>query len=176
MLDVLIIAGLTLGLLLGLKTGLVKQAIGIAGIVAGVAVGVALMEQLGELVTRSLGISENISPVVGFVLAFLAVQLAVGILARLLEGIVGFLHLSFLNRLAGGAIGAAKACLVMSVLFLVLGNSSVPGENARAESMLYEPVASSVPWAWEAVRGIFPEVVDLTERFGERAIEYLPNP
>lgn len=176
MLDIFIIAGLSAGMLLGLRTGLVRQAIGIAGIVAGIAIGVALMEQLGELIARSLGISENISPVVGFVLAFLAVQVVVGVLSRVLEKIVGFLRLSFLNRLAGGAIGAAKACLVMSLLFLVFGHSDLPGEQSRAQSRLYEPVASSVPLAWDYVRDLFPEVVDLTERFGERAMEQIPKP
>ena len=176
MLDILIIAGLSAGMLLGLRTGLVRQAIGIAGVVAGIAVGVALMEQLGELITRSLGISENIAPVVGFVLVFLAVQLFVGLLSRVLEKVVGFLRLSFLNRIAGGVIGAAKACLVLSLLFLVFGHSDMPGEQSRARSRLYEPVASSVPQAWEYVRGVFPELVDLTEQFGERAMEQIPKP
>ncbi len=166
-LDVLIGIVLAGGLLIGLRSGFIKQALSFAGMIVAFLLALNLMHAAGALVTTSLGISEDIAPLLGFALVFLAVQVLVFALARLVETVAGALKLSGVNRLLGGAVGAFKAALLLSVAFLVLARLQVPTEETRDASALYDPVASVLPAAWDYFSEVFPEVERLSDRFGE---------
>ena len=166
-LDLLILVGLTIGLVIGLRSGLVKQVLSFVGMLAAFVLSLHLMKPVGEMAAGSLGISEDIAPIVGFVLVFLAVQVAVFGLTRLLEAVLGALKLTGLNRVLGGAVGAFKACLVLSVAFLVFGYLGVPADDTRDESALYAPVSTILPQAWGFVSDTFPQVARISEQFSK---------
>ena len=170
-LDLLILIGLAGGLVIGLRSGLIKQALSFAGMLVAFVLSLHLMTPVGAMAAGSLGISEDIAPLVGFVLVFLLVQVAVFGLTRLLEAVIGALKLSWANRLLGGGVGAFKACLVLSVVFLVLGFLGVPSEETRNESAFYAPVSTVLPSAWSYVSDTFPQVAKVSEQFGERVRE-----
>ena len=170
-LDLFILIGLAGGLVIGLRSGLIKQAMSFVGMLVAFVLSLHLMKPVGEMAAGSLGISEDIAPLVGFVLVFLLVQVAVFGLTKLLEAVVGALKLSSVNRLLGGAVGAFKACLVLSVVFLVLGFLDVPSEDTRNESTFYVPVSTMLPSAWGFVSDTFPQVAKVSEQFGEKAEE-----
>jgi membrane protein required for colicin V production len=100
------------------------------------------------------------------VVVYLAVQLAVIIVARVVEKAVGALKLTGVNRILGGAAGAFKAALVLSVTFLVLGRFGIPGESTQDNSSLYGPIAAVLPASWDYVASAMPEVKKISERFG----------
>ena len=181
-LDLFILVGLAGGLVIGMRSGLIKQAMSFAGLLVAFVLSLHLMTPVGAMAAGSLGISEDIAPLVGFVLVFLLVQVAVFGLTKLLEAVVGALKLSWANRLMGGAVGAFKACLVLSVVFLVLGFLSVPSEATRNESALYAPVSTVLPSAWGFVSDTFPQVAKVSEQFGKKvgeeveAVNPLPAP
>ena len=170
-LDFLILAGLAVGLVIGLRSGLIKQALSFVGLLLAFVLSLHLMTPVGEMAAGSLGISEDIAPLVGFVLVFLGVQVAVFALTQVLESIIGALKLSGVNRLLGGAVGAFKAGLVLSVVFLVLGYVQVPSEQTREESAFYAPVSTVLPSAWGYVSDTFPQVAKVSEQFGKRVEE-----
>ena len=149
MLDFIILIALAGGLVVGLRAGLIKQVLSFAGLIVAFVLSFQLMNPVGAMAAGSLGISNDIAPLVGFVLVFLAVQVAVFALIRSLQAIVGVLKLSGVNRLLGGAVGAFKASLALSVLFLVLGTFEVPSEQmqqgqARLERPL-QPLTQNHP-------------------------------
>ena len=174
-LDFLILAALAGGLVVGLRSGLIKQALSFVGMLAAFVLSLHLMAPVGTMVSGSLGVSEDIAPLVGFVLVFLAVQVGVFGLTRLLETIIGALKLSWANRLLGGAVGAFKAGLILSVVFLVLGYLNVPGEQTRNESAFYAPISTVMPEAWDYVSEAFPQLVQVSERFGTTQ-KIIPSP
>lgn len=165
-LDILILLALTGGLIVGLRAGLIKQVLSFAGLIVAFVLSFQLMNVVGAMAAASLGISDEIAPLVGFVLVFLAVQVAVFALIRSLQAIVGALKLSGVNRVLGGAVGAFKASLAMSVLFMVLGYLNVPSQETRDTSAFYEPVATMVPAAWDYVATAIPQIEQVSERFG----------
>ncbi len=171
LLDLLILVGLTGGLIIGLRSGLIKQALSLVGMLVAFVLSLHLMTPVGEMAAGSLGISEDIAPLVGFVLVFLGVQVVVFGLTKLLEAVVGALKLSVVNRLLGGAVGAFKACLVLSVVFLVLGYVSVPSEDTREASAFYTPVSTVLPAAWGYVSDTFPQVAKVSEQFSKKIEE-----
>ncbi len=174
--DMIILATLVLGALAGWRSGLIRQALGLAGIVAGILIGVALMETVGRMLAPLFRMSEGIAPIVGFIAVFIGVQVLAVVGSNVLGGVAASLRLTLLNRIGGGLVGAAKAAVIASLFFLVLDQTGQPGQDARARSSLYEPVALVIPALWEYLRGMFPDMVDIAERFGERIIQEVQEP
>lgn len=164
--DLLIVLALAAGAFRGYQTGAIRQAAGIAGLVLAFALAVQLMQAAGALVARSLAVSETIAPLIGFVLVFLAVRIAFYGLARLVETLVSALQLSLINRIAGGAVGAFQAALLMSLIFLVLDPVGVPGPEARRQAQFYGPIAAALPDTWDYAAERWPKLKKVSEQFG----------
>lgn len=167
-LDWLIVVALAVGLARGMYVGAVRQVASIAGLIVAFVVSVQLMHPVGDIAGQSLGLSEAAAPLVGFVVVFSTVQLIVFGVARMLESALESLHLSLANRAAGAALGAFKAALLMSVLFLVTTQLDVPDEQAQQESALYGPVASVLPGTWDYAAAYLPKVKRASDAFGRR--------
>ena len=172
-LDILILIALAGGLLVGLRAGLIKQVLSFAGLIVAFVLSFQLMKPVGAMAAGSLGIANDIAPLVGFVVVFLAVQAAVFALIRSLQALVGALKMSGVNRLLGGAVGAFKVSLALSVLFLVLGNLDMPSEETREESAFYEAVATIVPATWDYLASAVPQLGQVSERFGNEVKEQI---
>ena len=164
-LDLLILAGLAVGAVRGFGTGALRQVAGLVGVLLAFLVALQLMEPAGEMVVSSLGVSERVGPLLGFLVVFLLVQALAYAVVRAARGLLKTLGLSFVDRIAGGALGALKAALLLSVLFLVLGTFEIPEQTVRRQSDLYGPVASVLPAAWSLVSDNWQEVESLAEKF-----------
>ena len=165
MLDLLILVGLGLGAMRGFWTGALRQVASLVGFFVAFLVAVQLMRPVGQRVVESLGLADQLGPVLGFIVIFLVVQIAAYSLARAAEGILRAFHLTFLDRLAGGLVGAFKAALLLSVCFLILQVFEVPAPETREQSELYSPVSSALPAAWSFASERWPEVESLVEKF-----------
>lgn len=169
-LDVLIVLVVTFGILRGVTTGAVRQIISLFGTIVAIVLGLELMNVVGALFGAAFGLSEPLQPALGFFVVFLVIQVGLLFGARLLEAAIKLLKLNPLNRLAGAVIGALKTLLILSVLFLVMGFFDVPEEENREASVLYAPVATLFPTAWDFVAEYLPYMRDLSDKFG-REIE-----
>jgi len=165
-LDWFILVVLAGGLARGLMAGAVRQVASVAGLLVAFFVSVQFMQPVGELVVQSLGLADGVAPVIGFVTLFVGVQLVVIALSRMIEHILDSLHLTVVNRVAGGAVGGLKAALLLSVLFLVLGSVDMPASETRSESALYDPVATVLPTAWDAAAQYVPRMKEVSDQFG----------
>lgn len=166
-LDVLIILVLAVGVLRGVTTGAIRQVVSFVGTLVAIVIGLELMGVVGRLVGQLFGLSDALQPAVGFLVIFITIQIALVAGVRLLEAAVKMFKLNPLNRLAGAVIGAAKAVLILSVLFLVLGFFNVPEEENRNNSVLYEPVALVFPTAWNYAAEYLPYMRSLSDKFGK---------
>jgi len=173
-LDLIILAMLAGGLVIGLRSGLIKQVVGFVGLIVAFALALHLMRTVGAMAAESLGISPDIAPLVGFVLVFLVVQLAVFALIRILESLIGALKLTAVNRFLGGAVGVFKACLVLSVTFLVLGYLGIPSDATKQSSSLYATVSTLMPKAWDYAATALPQLEKVSSQFGKEIQEHLP--
>ncbi|MEM1096771.1 MAG: CvpA family protein [Bacteroidota bacterium] len=174
-LDIAILIILGGGLIRGYSSGLVRQVAGVVGLLLAIVLGSQLMHKVGDIAVASLGISPQLGPIVGFVLIVLAVQLVFFTLTRAVEGIIGALKLSSVNRLFGAGLGAIKAALAMSLLLFALSYVELPGKPTIETSALYEPIYDFFPQAWDFVAEQFPEVKKIAEEFGKRMEQELPD-
>ncbi len=170
-LDLILMAACAAGLWRGYQTGLIRQATSLVGYAIALIFALALMNQTGLLVAESLGLSARVAPVVGFVVVFVILLVLVSFLTNLLEKALDAVSLSFVNRIAGGAVGVLKAALLVSVALIPLTYLGYPDEASRAESLFYEPVSTLAPMAWslaseqkgtiEAARETFQNAADV---------------
>lgn len=173
-LDLLILAGLGLGAARGFSTGALRQVASLLGVVAAFALAFQLMDPVGQAVADSLGLADAVAPVAGFIVVFVGVQAVAFGLTRLVEGLIKALKLSIVNRVAGGVIGAGKAALLVSALFLVLRAFERPSPSARERAALYEPVVAALPTAWSYVSREWPSAGAVIDRF-EVPADWLPE-
>jgi len=145
LLDWFILAVLAGGVVRGFVVGAVRQVTSLVGLVVAFGMAVQFMYPVGDLVISAFGGGAAVGPLAGFVVVFLGVQFVFFGVSRLVEGLLDVLSLTLLNRAAGGALGAFKAALLLSVLFLVLSGMEMPEEETRQKSVLYEPVAEALP-------------------------------
>ncbi|CAM3336182.1 membrane protein required for colicin V production [Salinibacter ruber] len=167
-LDWFILVMLLAGLIRGYLVGAVRQAASLLGLVAALLFSVEFMGAVGALIVKSLGLAESVAPLAGFTVLFLGVYLLFLVLARLLEQLFDTLSLSFLNRAAGGAVGGAKAALLLSLLFLVLAGLELPEKETRTDSALYRPVAQLLPRTIEATESWFPAAKRAADQLGRQ--------
>ena len=166
-LDVLIILVLAVGVLRGVTTGGVRQIVSFVGTLIAIVLGLELMAVVGRLIGGMIDLAEPLQPAVGFLVIFIVIQIALTIGARVLEAAIKMFKLNPLNRIAGALIGAAKAVLILSVLFLGLGFFNVPEEENKNNSVLYEPVAMVFPRAWNYAARYLPYMRNLSDKFGK---------
>jgi membrane protein required for colicin V production len=168
LLDGFIVVVLAGGLLHGVSAGALRQLASLIGLVFALLVSVQLMHTVGALAVQSLGLSESIAPIVGFVVLFCGVWLIFFAISRLLEQVLEALSLTILNRVAGGGLGALKAALLLSVLFLVLAEIEIPDQEMQQESLLYGPIAGALPKTLDVAAEYVPSAKRAAESFGEK--------
>lgn len=167
-LDWLIIVVLIVGLIRGYMIGAVRQVASLLGLVVAFFFSVEFMGIVGSSIVAALGLSQSLAPLAGFTVIFLGIWVLFLILSRLVERLVDTLSLTPLNRAAGSAVGAFKAALLLSLLFLVLTGLEVPDERTRKQSALYYPVARLLPVTIEATEAWFPAAKDAADQLGRR--------
>ncbi|PSR00493.1 MAG: colicin V production CvpA [Bacteroidetes bacterium SW_11_64_17] len=152
----------------GYMVGAVRQVGSVLGIVAALLFSVEFMDSVGALVVSSIGLSDTLAPLAGFTVLFLGVYLLFIALSRLVEQVFETLSLSIVNQVLGGAVGGAKAALLLSLLFLVLGGMELPEQKTRADSTFYQPVAELLPRTIEATENWVPAAKEAADQLGRQ--------
>ncbi|PSQ70125.1 MAG: colicin V production CvpA [Bacteroidetes bacterium QH_2_64_26] len=152
----------------GYMVGAVRQVGSVLGIVAALLFSVEFMDSVGALVVSSIGLSDTLAPLAGFTVLFLGVYLLFIALSRLVEQVFETLSLSIVNQVLGGAVGGAKAALLLSLLFLVLGGMELPEQKTRADSTFYQPVAELLPRTIEATEHWVPAAKEAADQLGRQ--------
>lgn len=116
-LDITIAAIIALFTLAGFARGLVSQIFSIAALLGGLVIGFIFYDVLGDVFIRErLVENKSVANVGGFIVlafaAYVIIQTAGWITTRL----IGTLHLSWLNRICGGAVGAVMGAVTAFLL------------------------------------------------------------
>ena len=116
-LDITIAAIIALFTLVGFSRGLVSQLFSIAALLGGLAIGFIFYDVLGDVFIRErLVENKSIANVGAFIVlafaAYVIIQTAGWITSRL----IGTLHLSWLNRICGGVVGAVMGAVAAFLL------------------------------------------------------------
>lgn len=114
---ILIIVGI--GACIGLYRGFFREAIGIAGIVLA-AIAANLASPFTKPYASSFIESDTIASIVVWVIVFFFSMFLLNRLAVLLDHFMDSISLGWINRLAGGLIGALKFCIIVALIISLL--------------------------------------------------------
>lgn len=121
-LDLAIIIILALFMLIGVTRGLIRQVFSIAALAGGIAVGFIFYDLAGGVfIDMGLVDNESIANVGGFIISAFLTYLIIQFLGWMTAKLIGTLHLSWLNRAAGGVLGFVIGAVIAFLLTASLG-------------------------------------------------------
>ena len=128
----------------GIRKGFISQVISIVSIIAGVWVSYEFSTIVAEWIGQYIQASENVLHLVAFALIMVGVFLLLALLARLIEKLVNFVMLGWLNKLLGVAFALIKSGLIIGLVIMAFNslnnNFHLVNEQLLADSTLYTPL------------------------------------
>lgn len=145
-LDIIILLCLVPAIIQGIRKGLISQAISIVSIVVGIWASARFANVVTAWITQYITASEQVLKVVSFALILVAAFIVLGLIGRLLESILNFAMLGWVNRLLGAAFSLLKAVLILGLAIMLFSslNDAFGFVNPEVldQSVLYQPIKS----------------------------------
>lgn len=161
MLDLILLVPIAWLVFLGWKKGVIREAATLAGVVAGIWAAV----HLSQLVATLLGLTGESAILIAFFITFVGALALTYLLGRGIERMVKNAHLSLANKLAGAALGMAKALCVLAVLIngvvLLDQNEELIPPQTKDKSLLYKPVYSTGNFLISSLKDFIDQHKDL---------------
>lgn len=143
-LDAIILICLIPALIQGLRKGFISQAISIISFVVGIWASARFANIVTEWVSQYITASEQILKIVAFALILVGVFIILGLVGRILESILNFAFLGWINKLAGVLFSLLKAVLILGLLIIAFNSLNTTfgfvKPEVLADSVLYEPL------------------------------------
>ena len=116
-LDITIAAVIALFTLVGFSRGLVSQIFSIAALLGGLVIGFIFYDVLGDVfIKERLVENKSVADVGGFIVLAFAAYVIIQTAGWMTTRLIGTLHLSWLNRICGGAVGALMGAVTAFLL------------------------------------------------------------
>lgn len=143
-LDIIILICFIPALVQGLRKGFIAQIISIVSILLGVYLSFQFSTALSVWLAQYIEGSEQVLKIVSFALILVGVMAGLTLLSKLLEKIVRFVMLGWLNKLLGVLFSFLKCALIVGLVIMAfnsLNNSfNFISEEELAKSVLYPPL------------------------------------
>lgn len=162
--DIVLLVLMGVLVVIGLLKGLVRILIGLAALVVAFLVAGFYHRPLAERFT-SLDVPSGALSLICYVLLFIGVMLAGALLAWFLRKLIKAAMLSWVDRIAGAALGLLAALLAASLLILPMVAYLPDGSGLLDRSLLAPYVAALADLAVHAVPA------DLAEKYREKIEE-----
>ncbi len=158
--DIVLAALLLFGLIRGFMKGLFVEIASLLALILGVYGAIHFSDFVAGFLEPRVDWNEKTISITAFVITFVLIVVAISLAGKALTKLADFAALGILNKFLGGAFGALKIGLILSVILIVFErmNSTLPfmDEEDLNESVLYDPVRSLAPM-------IFPSIINSEE-------------
>jgi len=135
LIDIVVLAVVGISVLLGMIRGLVREVLALVAWVAAFLLSNFLAPEAAKLLPQGLG-SEEIRLLVSYVVVFIIVLVALSVLAILASKLVKVVGLGVSDRVVGGVFGLTRGVLVVMILVLLAGLTSLPRQSAWRDAAL----------------------------------------
>ena len=133
--DIAVLAIIGISIALGVLRGLVREVLALVAWVAAFVLSNFLAPEAARLLPQGMG-SEEVRLLVSYVVVFIIVLVALSVLAVLASKIVKVVGLGVSDRAVGGVFGLVRGVLVVMILVLLAGLTSLPRQSAWREAAL----------------------------------------
>lgn len=137
--DIIVLAIVGISVLIGVLRGLVREVLALVAWVAAFLVANLLAPDAAKLLPQAMA-SEEIRLLVSFVVVFIVVLVGLSVLAILASKVVKVVGLGPADRVVGGVFGLARGTLVVMILVLLAGLTSLPRQPMWRNAVLSSPL------------------------------------
>lgn len=145
--DIILLICFIPALISGIRKGFISQVISIISIIAGVWVSYEFSTQVGTWLGQHIEAADNVLKLISFILIMIAVFSGLALAGKLLEGLVNFVMLGWVNKLLGVAFAMLKTGLIVGLLIMVFcslnNNLHMVSDDVLAESVLFTPLKNA---------------------------------
>jgi membrane protein required for colicin V production len=147
--DYVVLGVVGFSILLSLMRGFIREALGLGGWVIALVAARCYGVQVAGMLPGAIP-NENIRMVAGFLVVFLGMLLVTSLLAVGISEVVRKIGLGMLDRGLGLLFGCARGLLIVGVMVLLGGMTSLPQRPEWRDAMFSSPleamVLAAVPW------------------------------
>lgn len=173
--DFIIFIPIIFGLIFGLFKGFVKELVSFLAIFVALLAAEIFTPIVMPLINVMFDFSEKIGKTVSYVLVFMTAIIVMFLLSKFTEKIISKIHLGWLNSLAGGAIGALKFALIISVLMNVFdaldSRFHFVKQEKKEASIAYIPILKLAPSLWSESKDIYQKQKEIKQSKNTETIE-----
>ena len=137
--DIIVIAILGISIAFGAWRGLVREVLALVAWVAAFLIANLLAPDAAKLVPRAMA-NEELRLLVSFVVVFIAALVGLSVLAILASKLVRIIGLGPSDRVVGGIFGLVRGLLVVMILVLLAGLTTVPRQPMWRNAILSAPL------------------------------------
>ncbi|MCO6414036.1 MAG: CvpA family protein [Thiogranum sp.] len=149
--DFFLLAIIAISALLSLWRGFVREALSLASWIAALWVAILFFEELGDWLGRWID-TPSMREVTGFTILFVTTVLLGGLVNYLAGQLVSKTGLTATDRALGILFGVARGVVIVAVLVLLAGLTTVPQDPWWSESLLLRHFQDMAIW----LRGFLP--------------------
>lgn len=165
--DIILGALLLFGLIRGVMKGLFVEIASLLALVLGIYGAIHFSYFAADFLKPKVEWNEKTMNIVAFAITFVIIVLTISLAGKALTKLADFAALGIINKLLGGAFGAIKIGLILSILLIVFDkmNNTLPfmEQDDLEASVLYEPVKSLAPMIFPSIIKSEDETVENTE-------------
>lgn len=178
LIDIIILASLSIGVLAGFFWGLIRQVIAVVGLIGGLIVAGKYYADLAAFLHgrdgNGLVADDNWAHIIAFVGILLLVSLAIGVIGSVLRVVARLLFLGWLDRLLGALLGLIIALTLTMALVVVSTVFPVPGlSDSVRDSQVARFFSGYIPVVLSMLPPEFQQYYDLV-RLGIPTLPFHP--
>lgn len=145
-----VVSGIFLvSIVLSIMRGFVREALSVAGWVVAFIVASAYASFFEQFLPAEIT-GETLRISIAFVLAFLSVLLITALATMLLSVLIKGIGLGFIDRLLGSIFGFSRALIIVMLLVLIAGLTTIPNQVFWQQAVLSRPLEAIaiqiLPW------------------------------
>lgn len=154
---------------MGLRRGLIREVFSIVAIGGAIVGGVMFYPYAGDLfIQYNLVKSKAIASAGGFIVIMFGTYVAVKLVGRGLSGVIGALHLGWLDKIGGGAFGAVKGVIIAFIIISAVGFFFREKGPPLKHSILLPYINKSFSVLKEIIPGNFGEKIEAAKKLIEK--------
>jgi membrane protein required for colicin V production len=160
-LDAIILICLIPAIFQGIRKGFISQAISIVSLIVGVWASARFADIVTAWASQYITASEQVLKIVAFAIILIVVFITLGLIGRLLESILNFAFLGWLNKLAGVVFSLIKALLILGLIIIAFSSLNNTLELVKpevlADSTLYQPLKDAADAVFPYIRNMLTQ-------------------
>ena len=147
--DYIVLGILFISIFLSVMRGLVRAVLSLAGWIVAFIFAGSFSADFEPFLPSEIG-GESLRILVSFVVVFISVLLVTVLVTMLLSSFIKGIGLGFVDRILGAVFGFLRGLLVITVLVLIAGLTSIPQQNFWQQALFSDPLEvvamQVIPW------------------------------